>query len=654
MIETIPTTEHAQRFGATFQIDPDERFYGLGGASAKQLQLRGFAYRNYPEYRGDGGWDESARWEQSEQPVPLLLSSKGWAVFVNTTWLHYFDIGRYESDRMFFWGPDGELDFYLMVGEDYPRLLDLYTQITGRPIMLPLWGYGLMHICNWKMNQFEVLGDAQRYREEKIPCDMIALEPGWMEKSYDFSHEKDWSSERFSTTWQPREWTFHGVLDRMGYKLILWLCCDDDLSQEEERQVAHRNGRTNDVPDEPDAWFNHLRKFIAQGVEGFKLDAARQLLPHPDRKYFNGRTDLEMHNLNQVLYHKQMWLGFVGKDGHAARRRMHFYDGSYAGVQRWGATWAGDNADEKAICWTLSQGLSGHMNTTYDMFPYELAEKTQWRKGVAIHANFFLPWVELCNWDMALQPWFLGEDRHAMFKDYARLRYRLLPYIYSTAHEGVRTGMPIARAMPLVFPTDRQCDNLTKQWMLGPWLLTAAYTDEIYLPVGRWIDYWSGDEHFGPKRFKPSLPENRGGPLFVRAGAILPTGPDVQHTGQRPWDSIGLEVWPEGRSEYTLTEDDGQTYRYLDGQVSKTAITCQADAKQTNTDHFATGRQLRGDAEPSHFCRPLACRASGRGIGRRQKTLRGRGRLDVRCRRQDRLPECLSRPATQNANRCGN
>ena len=120
-------------------------------------------------------------------------------------------MGRYEPDKMFFWGPGGELDFYLLVGSGLPEQLDLYTQITGRPIVLPLWGYGLMNICHTASNQFEVLAEAQRWRHEKIPCDMIALEPGWMEKSYDFSHEKEWSRTRFNTTWQPQEWNFQAL-----------------------------------------------------------------------------------------------------------------------------------------------------------------------------------------------------------------------------------------------------------------------------------------------------------------------------------------------------------------------------------------------------------------------------------------------------------
>ena len=578
-IEQLPAAELSRRFGATFSIGPDERFYGLGAAASNRLQLRGQAYRNFPEYRGAGGFDShTAKWEQTDQPNPLVLSSGGWGLLVNTTWLHYVDVGRYEPDRMFVWGPGGDLDLYLMVGSDLPRLIDLYTQITGRPIVLPLWGYGLMNITNMAMNQFEVLGEAERFRKERIPCDMIALEPGWMEKNYDFSHAKDWNHARFDTSWQPREWTFQSALRRMNFKLFLWLCCDDDLSQEEERQIAVREGRPAAVPAKPDAWFNHLRKLIDQGVEGFKIDPERLVEPHPGMKYFNGRGDLEMHNLVQVLLHKQMWLGFTGKEGHAARRHMHHYCGAYAGVQRWGATTCGDNADEKGLCWVLAQGLSGHMNTTYDLFPMECGGRPQ---GSAMHANFLLPWVELCNWDTALQPWYLGPEREQMFKDYTRLRYRLLPYLYSIAHEGAQSGMPMARAMPLVFPDDRHCDDLTRQWMLGPWLLTTAYTDEVYLPAGRWIDFWSGAEHVGPKQFKPSIPASRGGPLFVRAGAILPTGPEVLYAGQKPMDKLGLEIWPETRSQFTLYEDDGETYRYLDGQVARTQITCQADNSRT-------------------------------------------------------------------------
>ena len=147
VVEHFSTDPAAKQFGATLSLKAGERFYGLGAASSKRLQLRGFAYRNFPEYRGAGGYDDTAPWEQTDQPSPLVLGSGGWGLFINTSWLHYVDVGRYQPDKLFFWGPGGELDFYLLVGRGLPEQLDLYTQITGRPIVLPLWGYGLMNIC---------------------------------------------------------------------------------------------------------------------------------------------------------------------------------------------------------------------------------------------------------------------------------------------------------------------------------------------------------------------------------------------------------------------------------------------------------------------------------------------------------------------------
>ena len=101
-------------FGATFSIREGERFYGLGTASSKRIQLRGHGYRLWTQYRGNFGYEGDGPWEQTEGPVPLLIGTGGWGVFVNTTWVHYYDIGGYEANKSFFWGPGGQLDFYLL------------------------------------------------------------------------------------------------------------------------------------------------------------------------------------------------------------------------------------------------------------------------------------------------------------------------------------------------------------------------------------------------------------------------------------------------------------------------------------------------------------------------------------------------------------
>jgi len=115
-----------------------------------------------------------------------------------------------------------------------------------------------------------------------------------------------------------------------------------------------------------------------------------------------------------------------------------------------------------------------------------------------------------------------------------------------------------------------------QQYMFGDSFLTGAFADTMYLPKGRWIDYWTGQTYSGEQELACQVPEDRGGPLFVRAGAIIPYWPDMDYVGQKPVDTIGLHVYPDGRSSFTLFEDDGVTYDYLEGAVAATEITCSA------------------------------------------------------------------------------
>ena len=255
-----PATES---FGATFGLRDSERLYGLGTASSTRIQLRGHAYRLWTQYSGSFGFDAAqAGWEQTEGPVPLLISTGGWGIFVNTTWVHYYDLGHYEADKAFFWGPGGQLDFYLLAGNTPAKLIECYAEITGMPRLLPMFGYGLTFVGNVTENAYEILNDSRLFRDRGIPCDIIGLEPQWMKRYYDSSHDKSWNEDRFYVpAWMgpdSKNSTFIGGLDRTGFKLSLWLNCNDDLTMEEERQLAIREGCGKDFPAEPDAWFNHL------------------------------------------------------------------------------------------------------------------------------------------------------------------------------------------------------------------------------------------------------------------------------------------------------------------------------------------------------------------------------------------------------------
>ncbi len=433
---------------------------------------------------------------------------------------------------------------------------------------MPQFAYGLTYVSQITQNEHEILNDSRLFREKGIPCDIMGIEPQWMKKNYDSSHETEWNPNKFYIPdWMgpdSKGGTFIGGLDRTGFKLSLWLVCADDLTVEEERQVARREGRGSAFPKMPDAWFDHLQKFVRNGARCFKMDPENLIQEHPGRKYYNGLSDLENHNLTQVLYHKQMCAGY---QEFAKQRAMTHYCAAYAGVQHWGATTMGDNGGgPKALVWMLNYGMSGHMNTSCDMET----------RGKGLHFGFLQPWSQHNNWAYANQPWFLGKPAEAMFRDYARLRYSLLPYIYSAAHVGHLTSMPILRPMPLVFPDDLKLADCVTEYMLGDSLLVAAFTDKVYLPKGRWIDYWTGAEFQGPREMPCVYPTNRAGGLFIKAGAIIPYWPEMDFVGEQPPNPLKLHVYPQGVSDYTLYEDDGNSLAYLSGAVAVTRVRCEA------------------------------------------------------------------------------
>ena len=223
-----PWSGPGEGFGTEFALAEGEKLYGLGDVTRDRIQKRG--YRTMM-------WVINV---QSYVPIPYVMSSRGWALFLNTTWRHFVDLGHSDPDRMRLWSKEGELDYYLFVGEDSPMLLDRYTDVAGKPHLLPLWGYGLTFVSNQQANAREMLDDCLNLRREGIPCDLVGLEPGWMSKHYDFTVEKDWHPERFYIPyWAPKgPQTFLGAAERLGFNMSLWLCCDYDLSYEEERRVG--------------------------------------------------------------------------------------------------------------------------------------------------------------------------------------------------------------------------------------------------------------------------------------------------------------------------------------------------------------------------------------------------------------------------------
>ena len=587
-------------FGARFAAQEGERFLGLGDQTRDRIEHRGtkatMGVRNVTSY----------------VPVAFLMSTRGYGLVVNTTFEHTFDLGATSPDWFGFEGKRGRLDYYFMCGPGLPAILDRYTDLTGKAPLPPLFSFGLWFLCRTQANDREAVDDCYNFRREELPCDLVQLEPGWMDTIYDFSVDRYWSKERFPMAdyMAKGPHTFMAAMQRMGFKLGLWECNDYDLSFEEERQLKGTAEHDDFEPDvvgyevdehlqgqvwqdrltKPgESWFEHHKQFIDQGVVYFKQDGSKQVLEHPDRLYGNGMTDAEMHNLYPIIYSKQMHLGYREYTG---RRALCFTAGGFTGIQRYTGTWTGDTGGgPEPLVAMLNLGLSGHTFVTCDM---EVTTKE------GIHSGFLQAWAQVNSWNYFRHPWLLGDELKPIFKFYDELRYRLIAYIYSYAHVSRLTGMPIMRALPLMYPDDDRAYSVLHEFMLGDELLVTTFERDIYLPEGDWTDYWTGVHYHGPCEMAYDPPDNRGGGLFVRPGAILPLWPLMQYVGQKPVDEITLDIYPGSDATFTLYEDDGATYDYEGGAVATTqfALT-QAAAGLRVTASERQGQYKSMPARPS-------------------------------------------------------
>ena len=555
----------AEKDGFSFEFDiaRGERFYGLGAQTNAHIEHSGTLA------------DLWTRSGTANVPIPLLLSTRGYALFINTTFRSTWDIGASHRRRLSVRVAGGNPDLYLIRGVTLKELVMRYSTLSGRPMLPPKWSFGLWFICHTEANQRDAIEDAAGFRERKIPCDIIGLEPGWMEKFYDYRLIKAWNPTRFHVpSWKPQEGPgpFIAALKRMGFKLELWLCNDYDLSSEAERQARQSMARdpapaaaaTGSAATPEPAWFEHLKTFVDQGADFFKQDEANQITEHPGRPWGNGMRDEEMHNLYPLLYSQQMHNGFKA---HTGRRPCCFTPAGFAGLQRYTGTWTGDiGGKAETLVPILNLAFCGHGLQTCDM---DVTSKD------GIHYGFLLPWAHVNSWFTFSQPWFLGDELDAIFRDYARLRSSLIPYLYSHAHIAHTTGMPLIRPMALEFPDERGAARSVKQYMLGGELLVTAFAETAHLPKGVWYDFWTGERVRGGRAVNITPPENRGGGLFVRGNAILPLGPVTEYVGQKTNAGYTIHIYLEdgGKAAFSVYDDDGVSFEYEQGKFSLHTIT---------------------------------------------------------------------------------
>ncbi|OQA29099.1 MAG: Alpha-xylosidase [Chloroflexi bacterium ADurb.Bin344] len=564
-------------------LDSDEKLIGFGDQNRTSLLLNGQKDELHLLY------------PVKHIPVPFYMSSRGYGIFFNTTRRLRFDCGVSKKDVARFMIPKDFCDVYIIIGDSYDTIIEKYTRITGRPSLPPLKSFGLWHLMHTKASGHDVLFYAQMLRDKNIPCDNLSLEPGWMQEYYDPTTNKEWNSDRFRgcshgcSYRAGGDWLCHS-LKEMGYNLGLWLCSRWDFTYEEERRinkektVDKNNISLNDVElshydenvghspiymdentNRNEAWFEHLKKFVNDGVSFFKLDPAWLINEFPDRLYGNGKTDDEMHNIAFQIATKQMITDY---ENYTHRRGFGLSVAGWAGAQRFPGHWAGDTGGGKqSMVGLLQDAIVGCSFTTCDM---------DMKTASGIHMGFMSPWSMINNWSYFNYPGMMGREKDELVRFYAQLRMALLPYYYSLAYESTRTGKAILRPMCMEFPQFEESYELKQQFLVGRFILTDVFSDHnIWLPEGEWYDFWTGNIYEGNNAtVQIPVQKNRGGHLLIRAGAVIPTW-DVQNfVGEKEIKKISWLVFPgkQGVGSFTYYTDDGMSLDYREDKFAKVTL----------------------------------------------------------------------------------
>lgn len=556
-----------------FDMPADEHFFGFG-FMRKTLDARGQKLT----------WKREYRWK--EATVPYFMSTRGYAFYSNNAYNHDFDFtNKSDAESANYYSitnNGGQIDFYIIYGPSFPALLDRYTDLTGKTLLVPKWAFGLEYRLRYYGNDQEFLKVAKGFREKEIPCDIMALEPGWEEKTY--SMDWKWSKKRF-----PEPKKMIKELNQMGFKVDLW-----------ESGIAPTENITD--PKVRAKWFAKRKDVINSGVQMFKQDD-----PYPRSISSTELTDPvfarnvlkaeslsqeELNNVTNSLYSQTYFEEYRKLTNERAMIMFHAYNASVAS-HRWPFQWAGDFQAANGM---INASLSGHAMVSYDIRnPY----------AAGWHQGFFTPFSVVDSWAYYREPWLYSESIEHSHRLYACLRSRLVPYFYSSLWQSHKTALPIERPMVLNYSNDPNTYQMRSQFMVGDWfLLGLSDADDspsgekvdfwtgsqkgnegrIYLPKGKWIDYWNGEVRNIDKAqwVSGKWPKYMGGLLFVKAGAIIPMGQVKNYIGETIDEVITLDIYPHQSSSYQMYEDDGITYDYEKEAFALTDIAVDEDKEQIN------------------------------------------------------------------------
>jgi alpha-D-xyloside xylohydrolase len=563
-----------------------EGFYGLGQHQAGVWNYRGETV------------DLSE--ENTEIAIPLLVSTNGYGIFwnnasrgsVNNRFVHWLYMSGEVADRV---------DYYFFYGPEADQIIGHYRELTGEVPLFGRWAYGFWQCKNKYQSEKEVEGVAGKYRQLHIPVDNIVQDWFWWVTMGEMRWNQNYPTPQEMIDTLHKE-NFHLMVSVWPYFRPGSATYDEWDKKgwfiaKTQQAGFHPLGQALYDPTNPDArrqyWANINRALFSKGVDAWWLDTDE---PETEGQAENILLDHRLAIGSGARYanvYPLFHAGGVSEGQQAAsdKKRVFILSRSaYAGSQRYGVTaWSGDVLSD----WlTFQRQIAAGLNYAISGMPYWTTDIGGFISGGNLNdpkfRELFVRWFQFGTFSPIFRVhgtrspdenelWSYGPEAEKILVDYDTLRYRLLPYIYSEAWQVTSNHGTLMRPLVMDWRTDQQAQRTGDEYLFGPAILVSpVYTEgatsrAVYLPRATWYDFWSGEKMNGEKWIEADAPLGKL-PLFVRAGSIVPMGPPMEWSTEKPEDPIELRVYTGADGDFTLYEDENDGYGYTKGVHALVAL----------------------------------------------------------------------------------
>ncbi len=600
--------------GASFRSPNDEHYYGLGQNQEGFLDHRGHTVECWHNYLAAGG---------PSICMPFVVTNYGYGLIWDNPSKTTIKAGFNETI-----GWDSEVgdrvSFFVIAGSDADEIYSGYRLLTGATPMLPKAAYGYIQCKQRYSTQAEVLAVAKGYRERHLPADMIVIDWFYFSKMGQMDFLSDAWPDPDSMNRQLHDMGFQSMIS-VWPRFIKGSRYYDFLKDKRWFEHLADGTPTDGLPYDlagsdidttnPEAarwyWEAIRDNIISKGFDAIWADETEPDLP-PDGSYFFAGPGTQFFNIYPLTHTAAIYDGFRRDVPH---RALILSRDAYLGSQRNGTiVWSSDifptwDTLKRQIPTGLDFAASGMAYWTNDIGGWQylppehhpehppLLDPSDARDNVGDYDDYpelytrwfeyaaFLPIFRAHGSRKFNEVWSYGKAAEPILEKYLKLRYQLLPYIYSLAYKTYETGAPFMRALFMDFPNDPKVADLGDEYMFGPAFLVAPITEQgattraVYLPGGAdWYNYWTNQRIRGGQTITVDSPIDTL-PLFVRAGSIVPLGDTIESTKQKQ-NIAKIVIYPGTDGDAVIYNDDGLTYAYEKGESSITHLHWNDSAQQ--------------------------------------------------------------------------